>query len=519
MRKVILVAAAVAGIIAGVPIDAQQALPAESSVQGRGRPASELQRPRRIEYGKRDQVEVLHVKGNVYLVAGADTHVTVQVGPLALFVVDTATADMSDKLLAAIKTISPLPIRSIVNTSANPNYLGGNERFATSAGDNVSAFLPQGARVYASENAYARMTNPRDGATPLATALWPTDAFAGPLKSLYNGEPIELIHPTSGHTSGDLMVFFRTSDVISMGEIFSSDRYPVIDVKNGGTLDGILEALNKAIDIAIPEYNSMGGTRVIPGHGRIGNEIDLVEYRDGLTIIADRITQRVLEGRTLEQVKAEGISIDYDGLYGATTGPWTTEMFIEATYNEIKASLPAWRARLMRNVPADELPFLSTTNSARPGAGRPAASARAAAPPARVSANPLDGKWIMDVFTSKYEPANLQPYRREMTVTFAGDEFTHLTQTWRRIGNASPLSSTTYKAKVDGQEHAIPYTTSKVTFRRVDANTVERTLTGSDGTETATWTLSADRRTLTVVAKGVDPQKVAYTSTQIFQKQ
>src|SRR5687767_4422715 len=121
MNKIILVPIVALGLFASTGLDAQE------SRQGQGRPASELQRPRRIEYGKRDQVEVFHVKGNVYLVAGAETNVTVQVGPLALFVVDTATADMSDKLLAAIKTISPLPIRSIVNTSANPNYIGGNE--------------------------------------------------------------------------------------------------------------------------------------------------------------------------------------------------------------------------------------------------------------------------------------------------------------------------------------------------------------------------------------------------------
>lgn len=514
MRRLILVAAGLAGLVAGAPIDAQQPPSGQDSRQGQGRAASTLQSPRRIEYGKRDQVEVLHVKGNVYLVAGAETNVTVQAGPLALFVVDTATEDMSDKLLAAIKTISPLPIRAIINTSAAPAYVGGNERFAMSAGDNVSAFLPQGARVYANEEAYARMSNPKDG-SPLPTALWPTDAFAGPLKSLYNGEPIELIHPPAAHTSGDLMVFFRTSDVLSTGEIFSSDRYPVIDAKNGGTLAGILDALNRAIDITIPEYNAMGGTRVVPGHGRIGNEIDVVEYRDGLTIIADRITQRILEGRTLPQIQAEGVSIDYDGLYGATSGAWTTSMFIEAAHNEIKANIGPWRARLMRNVPADELPFLSTSNTARPGAARPAARAAAA----RTNVDALDGKWVMDVFTSKYEPINLQPYRREMTLTFNGAEFTHLTQTWRRIGNASPLSSTTYTARIDGQEHAVPFTTSKVSFRRIDANTVERTLTGNDGTETATWTLSADRRTLTVVAKGADPQKVAYTSTQVYKKQ
>jgi glyoxylase-like metal-dependent hydrolase (beta-lactamase superfamily II) len=511
MKRLILVAIATIGLIAGVRIDAQQ------GPQGQGRPASDLQRPRRIEYGKRDQVEVLHVKGNVYLVAGADTHVTVQVGPLALFVVDTATADMSDKLLAAIKTISPLPIRFVVNTSANPNYIGGNERFAKSSGDNVNAFLGQGARVYANENAYARMSNPKDGSAPVPTALWPTDAFALPLKSLYNGEPIELIHPESAHTNGDVMVFFRTSDVLVTGELFSTDRYPMIDAKSGGTLNGILEALNRAIDIAIPEYNSMGGTRVIPGHGRISSEIDLVEYRDGLTIIADRITQRVLEGRTLAQVKAEGVSLDYDGLYGATNGPWTTDMFIEAAYNEIKANTAVWRTRLLRNVPIDELPFLSTSNTTRPGSARPAA--RAAAPAARRNLDPLEGKWIMDVFTSKYEPANLLPYRREMTLTLSGDELTYVAQTWRRTGNASPLTTTTYTARIDGKEHPLENTTSRVTFRRVDANTIERTLTGGDGNETATWTLSADRRTLTVVTKGVDAQKAPYSSTQIFQKQ
>ena len=112
--------------------------------------------------------------------------------------------------------------------------------------------------------------------------------------------------------------------------------------------------------MAIPEYNSMGGTRIIPGHGRIANEIDLVEYRDALTIIADRITQLVLEGKSVEQVKAAGVSLDYDGVYGATTGPWTTDMFIDTVYREVKASTPAWRARLLRNVPIDELPLLST---------------------------------------------------------------------------------------------------------------------------------------------------------------
>ena len=344
----------------------------------KGRTAKDLARPYRPTYENKGEVEVLPVQGAVYMVAGAGSNVTVQVGPNALFVVDTNEAAMSDKILAAIKTISPLPIRYIVNTSADPDHVGGNERFAKSAGDSVNAFYEQGARVYAQDNAYARMTNPKGGSTPLPTALWPTDSFAAPLKTLFvTGEPIEMIHQPAAHTDGDLMVFFRKSDVIVAGDVFSTDRYPVIDAGRGGTLGGVLDALNRLIDIAIPEYNSMGGTRVIPGHGRIANEIDLVEYRDAMTIIADRITALVLEGKTLEQVKAAGVSLDFDGVYGASAGPWTTDMFVEAVYREIKANTAPWKARLLRNVPAAELTFLTSSNApAVRGSRRPRRSPR-----------------------------------------------------------------------------------------------------------------------------------------------
>src|SRR5262249_20758829 len=157
--------------------------------------------------------------------------------------------------------------------------------------------------------------------------------------------------------------------------LFSTDRYPMIDAARGGSLAGTLDGLNHLIDIAIPEYNSMGGTRVIPGHGRICNEIDLVEYRDAMTIIADRVTQLVLEGKTLEQVKAAGVSLDYDGLYGAASGSWTTDMFVEAVYREIKANTAPWKARLLRNVPAAELALLAA-NPAAAGGKRVAAASK-----------------------------------------------------------------------------------------------------------------------------------------------
>jgi hypothetical protein len=259
----------------------------------------------------------------------------------------------------------------------------------------------------------------------------------------------------------------------------------------------------------------MGGTRVIPGHGRISNEIDLVEYRDALTIIADRITQLVLENKTIDQVKTAGVSLDYDGVYGAGSGPWTTEMFVETVYREIKANTAAWKTGLLRNVPASELPFLSTGNTRTAPARKTAAAASN-----RKSSDPLEGSWALNIFVSEYEPSSLMPYRREMTVAFNGDEMTHTSSTWRRPqGNGSPLSFSTYTAKLDGKEYGVTHSPSKVALKRVGANSIERTLEGTDsGKETSTWTLSADRRTLTVVAKGTDPTGVAYTSKQIYER-
>jgi glyoxylase-like metal-dependent hydrolase (beta-lactamase superfamily II) len=483
----------------------------------KGRTARDLARPYRPTYENKGVVEVLPVQGSVYMLAGAGSNVAVQVGANAIFVVDTNEAAMSDKILAAIKTISPLPIRYVVNTSADPDHVGGNERFAKAAGDTVNAFYEQSARVYSHDNAYARMTNPKDGGKPLPTAFWPTDSFGAPLKTLFvTGEPIELIHQPAAHTDGDLIVFFRKSDVIVSGDLFSTDRYPAIDAKHGGTLGGVIDGLNRLIDIAIPEFNSMGGTRVIPGHGRLSNEIDLVEYRDAMTIIADRITQLVFEGKTLEQVKAAGVSLDYDGVYGTTSGEWTTDMFVEAAYREIKANSAPWKARLLRNVPSAELAFMYPKNA--PGARNSASASKAAA---RRSGDPLEGKWVLNLFSSSYEPSSLMPYRREMSITVDKDATTHAVSSWRRPqGNGSPLATYSYTAKFDGKAYPIPNQgKASVALKRVDANTIERTLDGEDvGKETSTWTLAPDKKTLTVVAKGTDATGVAYTSTQVYEK-
>src|SRR6185503_12069200 len=136
------------------------------------------------------------------------------------------------------------------------------------------------------------------------------------------------------HTDGDVLVFFRGSDVISTGNIFRTDGYPVIDRARGGTYQGVLDALNAVIDLAVPERNSMGGTRIIPGHGFIGNEIEVLEYRDMLTVIRDRVRKMVNERMTLEQVKAAHPTLDYDGFWGRRA-EMTGAKLIEILYAEL----------------------------------------------------------------------------------------------------------------------------------------------------------------------------------------
>jgi cyclase len=488
--------AALALFTLGVEMRAQQAAPAH--------------RPVRPTYASRGEIQILPVQGTVYLLAGAGSNITVQVGPDAVMVVDSNEAAMSAKVLAAIRTLSSAPIRYIVNTSSDPDHVGGNEALAKSAEGAVNAILGQGARVYAHLNTFSRMANPRDGSTPMPTAILPTDAFSAPKKTLFvTGEPVEFIHQPSAHTDGDLIVFFRKSDVVATGDVFVLNGYPAIDTARGGSLQGVIDALNRIVDITVPEFNTLGGTRVVPGHGRIANEIDVVEYRDMLTIIRDRVMTIAEEGGTLDDVKAARVTLDYDGVYGLTTGPWTTDRFLETAFKELSAQ--AAKTRL-------------SSRAAPRGRGAPVrtAASETAKPPAarRASNEAFDGEWVLNTFKSQYVPSNTMPYRREMTLAFADSGFTHTTSTWRRTnGNDSPLARTSYTAKLDGKEYAVAASSAKVTFTRVNANTIERTALGDRGAnERATWTISSDRNTLTIVTKGKDSAGADYSSTQVYER-
>jgi len=167
----------------------------------------------------------------------------------------------------------------------------------------------------------------------------PTETFVGLEKELYfNGEPVLMYHVPNAHTDGDSLVFFRKSDVVATGDIFRTDSYPVIDLQKGGSVQGVLEGLNRVLDLAVPAHHEEGGTFIVPGHGRICDEFDVLEYRDMVTIVRDRVQAMRAKGMSLEQVKAARPTLDYDSRYGAVTGAWTTDMFVEAVYRSVVAS-------------------------------------------------------------------------------------------------------------------------------------------------------------------------------------
>jgi len=339
---------------------------------------------RLAESSPRDgEVHILPTQGNIYMVIADGTNLAVSIGGDGIMLVDTGAAKMSEKILAGVGQLasavmanptanqcfgancpgkwgwsSPYigavisapaparPLRYIINTSAASDRVGGNERIAT------TGFFPRGsqfggavenvgprASVIAHEEVLNRMSAPAGKASPMPTASWPTDTCFDEFHKLpeyVNGEAVIVYHAPNATTDGDSFVFFRHSEVIAAGNLFSTVSYPVIEADKGGTIDGVIGGLNKILDIAVAEYRAQGGTWIIPGRGRLSDTADVAAYRNMLTMIRDRVKDLKKKGMTLAQVKAARPTLDFDGRYGATTGPWTTDMFIDAVYATVK---------------------------------------------------------------------------------------------------------------------------------------------------------------------------------------
>ncbi len=317
-----------------------------------------------------DGLEIIQVQPNFYMIAGAGANIGVEIGPDGVVVVDTGRADRADAVIAAIKQLTPEPIRYIIDTSADPDHVGGNEKLAAAGrafsvveqggstspasgnpepratlaprGVGLSFEVPGalgGAPIVAHEDVLSSMSVPSKPSEkpPYPVGAWPTQTFSGRQMSLYlNHDGIQVLAQPGAHS--DSFVLFRRSDVIVAGDILDTTRFPVIDSEKGGGIRGEIDALNRLIDLTVtpvPLPFQEGGTQVIPGHGRVCQQADVVAYRDMVTIVRDNVQDMIKRGMNLEQIKEADPAKAYGPRYGSKSGPWTTNMFVEAIYRSL----------------------------------------------------------------------------------------------------------------------------------------------------------------------------------------
>lgn len=296
------------------------------------------------------EIHVFPVRNNVYMLVGDGANIVVQVGDQGALVVDTGTGALADKTIAAISKLSGKPVQFIANTGFRPDHTGGNVKVRRSGMDpslqgsffsNQFADAGQGATIMAHQNTQNHMDAlkmPADGI--------PSDTFLEEhRRKFHNGDSIELFWEPNAVTDGDVIAHFRRADVIVTGDIFTTTQYPFIDVKNGGSVQGEIKALNDILNRTVYEHEEDGGTLIVPGHGYLSNEHEVLEYRDMVVIVRDRVQAMMDSGATVEQVKGARVTADYDTRYGSSSGPWTTDMFIEAVYKSLQRSAAPRAAR------------------------------------------------------------------------------------------------------------------------------------------------------------------------------
>ena len=291
------------------------------------------------------EIHVLPVRNGVYMLVGDGANIVVQTGDEGAFVVDTGAGQLTDKVLAAIRLLSARPIQYIANTSFHATHTGGNEKLKNAGADPslVGTFYSlqtpgagSSASILAHENVTARM-NGSMGNPPTAPGSWPIDTYlAERRRKFHNGDSIEMFHVPNASTDGDSIVRFRRADVIVAGDVFNTTQYPFIDTANGGSVQGEIDALDDILSQTVFEHSGEGGTLVVPGRGYLCDEHEVVEYRDMVAIIRDRAKALIGSGASLQQVKAARVTADYETRFGANTGAWTTEMFVEAVYKSLQ---------------------------------------------------------------------------------------------------------------------------------------------------------------------------------------
>jgi glyoxylase-like metal-dependent hydrolase (beta-lactamase superfamily II) len=278
------------------------------------------------------ELSVLPVQGGVYMIAGAGGNVSVQVGEEGVLVVDTQFAPLAPRIMAEIRKLSRGPVRFIINTHDHLDHVGGNAAFV----ELIKPTSLEPLQVIAHENALNRLSNPPAGTAPTPSGGLPADSYFTPTKDFhFNGEAVFLYHAPNAHTDGDTIVLFRESDVVSTGDLFTPGGYPFIDRSRGGSVQGLIAGLNQVLHLTVPAKTQERGTYVIPGHGRICDEADVVEFRDMVVIVRDRIAAMIERGMTLRQIQAARPTLDYDTEYVREDSFITAEEFVAAVHSSL----------------------------------------------------------------------------------------------------------------------------------------------------------------------------------------
>jgi cyclase len=302
----------------------------------------------RAQQNASQELDIVRVRPNFYVIAGAGGNIAVQTGPEGTVVVNAGTAEAAGRAVAAIKKATDQPIRYIIDTSADRDFVGGNAVLAR-AGRNIVAAGTEPlneferdatggypATIVSTEQILVRMSALNGQKAAYPSEAWPQETFPDRRKDYYmNHEGIQIYREPPAHSDSDSIVLFRGSDVVVTGDIIDANRFPVIDIASGGGIQGEVEALNQVIDLSfrpMPFVFAEGGTIVVPGHGRIYDRQDVVEYRDMVVTVRDIIQDMIQRGMTLPQIKEASPAKAYERQYGAKSGPWTTDNFVEAVY-------------------------------------------------------------------------------------------------------------------------------------------------------------------------------------------
>jgi cyclase len=271
-----------------------------------------------------DTVQVRTIKAGegVYLLTGLGGNIGVSAGTDGVILVDDQYAPLTDKIKTAIASLNPGPIRFVINTHWHFDHTGGNENFGKS-----------GIVIVAHENVRRRMsveqfmTTFAQSIKASPAGALPVVTFSDAVTFYYNGDSISAFHVPPAHTDGDVIVWFRHANVVHMGDTFFNGRYPLVDLASGGSIDGFVGAADRVL--AMADAN----TKIIPGHGPLGDRAALQSFRAMLVTVRDRIKQAVAAGRTLEQVQGAKPTAEFDAVWG--NGRITPTMFVEVLYQDL----------------------------------------------------------------------------------------------------------------------------------------------------------------------------------------